>query len=197
MWCFSSGSDEGYVCKAIDDKRVHVTAMSLFCDFLCSLHFKWQSDKWWLCTKLFNFSCKIHKYKLKWSLGSYLLFSSSLATEDLSQMSVGHIFQYKYTTINAWFEVHHRRLRQEHMHCFFLTFCASLLKALLTFSIILSFFFSISVEGSVLRTRVFFPQAFDYVPGCRTQRDILGCFPFADVCQVIFVKIDKQCWWHK
>lgn len=182
MWCFSSASDEGYAWKAIDDKLVRVTVMSLFCEFLCTSHFKWQSDKWWLCTKLFHFPCKIHKYKSKWSLGSYLLFYAFLATKDLSQMSVRHVFQYKYTTVNAWFEIHHRHLRQEHAHHLFLTFCASLLKALPTFSIIVSFFFFyISVEGSILRTR-FFSRPSDYVTGCRMQRDTSGCFSFTDLC---------------
>lgn len=105
------------------------------------------------CTKWFHFPCKIQKYKSKCFLGSYLSFSDSLATKDLSPMSVGHLFQHKYTTVKAWFEIHHRHLRQEHIHHTFLTFCASLLKALPTFSRILSFFFSISVEGNILRAR--------------------------------------------
>lgn len=45
MWYFSSVSDEGYICKAIDNKLVHVTVLLLFRDFLCTLHFKWPSDK--------------------------------------------------------------------------------------------------------------------------------------------------------
>lgn len=180
MWCFSRASDEGYVCKAIDDKLVPVTVMSLFCDFLCILHFKWQSDKWWLCTKLFHFPCKIHKYKSKWSLGSYLLFSALLETKNLSQMSVGHLFQYKYTTVNAWFEIHHRHLRQEHVHHLFLTFCASLLKALPTFSLILSSFLSL-LKGAFWE-QGFFPQASNYVTGCRMQRATSGYLSFTDLC---------------
>lgn len=142
----------------------------------CSAHHTW-SDKWWLCTKLFHFPCKIHKYKSKRSFGSWLLFSAFLATKDLSQMSVGHLFQHKYTMVNAWFEIHYRHLRLENIHRLFLSFCASLLKALSTFSIIL--FFSISVEGSILRKRFFFPS-FQLCHCCRLQgvERYLEVFPF-------------------
>lgn len=127
--------------------------MSLFCELFAHHTL---NDKWWLWTKLFHFPCKIHKYKSKRSFGSWVLFSGFLATKDLSQMSVGHLFQHKYTTVNAWFEIHYRHLRLENIHRLFLSFCASLLKALPTFSIIP--FFSISVEGSILRKKFFSPK---------------------------------------
>lgn len=154
-----------------------VNVMSLFCELFAHHTL---NDKWCLWTKLFHFPCKIHKYKSKRSFGSWVLFSGFLATKDLSQMSVGHLFQHKYTTVNAWFEIHYRHLRLENIHRLFLSFCASLLKALPTFSIIL--FFSISVEGSILRKRFFFfPQASNLATaaGCRIQRGrYLGMFLF-------------------
>lgn len=136
------------------------------------------NDKWWLCTKWFHLPCKRCKYKSKRSSGSWVLFSAFLATKDLSQMSVGHLFQHKYTTVNAWFEIHYRHLRLENIHRFFLSFCASLLKALPTFSIFL-LFFSISVEVSILRKRFFFPSS--QVGQCCRLQDVgryLGVFLF-------------------
>lgn len=169
-----------YAWKAIDEKLVHLTVMSLLYDFLCTLLFKWQNDKWLFA--IFSYSIfnarrtNISQSSLWEANSSFLLFLQQRTClkylwDTYSNTNTPRLMRGLKSIMDIW--------DKSTSTVYFFTICSSLLKALPTFSIILSLF-SVSIERSILRTW-FFPWASNYVTG-RMQRDMLGCFSFADLC---------------
>lgn len=129
-----------------------------------------------------------------WEANSYYLLFLQQRTGP--ECTVGLLFQYHHTTINAWFESHNRHLTPEHVY-FLLSgpVCQNPSQYFYNhlFPLLLYLCWGKHSEN-ISQPPCPTPRASNCVTSRRMQRVY---FAVTEFCQVISMKIDNQCWRYK